>query len=176
MHGCGGVGLAAVQIASALGAQVVGIDISKAKLQLAEELGAVHVVDASTGDAAQAVRDLTGGGAHVAVDALGEKATCLGSIRSLRSKGRHLQIGMTTRTDRGEIPLPIDLIVLKELEILGSVGVQAHRYQAALDMVEAGKLDPGKLVMAKVRIEDVSDVIASMGDYQTLGITIVDQW
>ena len=67
VHGCGGVGLSAVMIGVALGARVAAVDVEPAKLALARELGAEVALDArdGDGDVAAAVREATGGGAHV---------------------------------------------------------------------------------------------------------------
>src|SRR2546429_9149740 len=70
VYGCGGVGLSAVQIATALGANVIAVDVADEKLAFAKELGAVATVNASKGDPAGAILDLTRRGAHVAVRAL----------------------------------------------------------------------------------------------------------
>src|SRR2546429_7519790 len=142
VHGCGGVGLSAVQIATALGANVIAVDVADEKLAFAKELGAVATVNATKGDPAAAILDLTRGGAHVSIDALGIAATCRNSVNSLRKRGRHLQIGLTTQAEQGEVALPIDLIVLKEATIIGSCGMQAPRLGAMLQMGEAGKLRP----------------------------------
>src|SRR5689334_17336497 len=83
VHGCGGVGLSAVQIAATAGARVVAVDVNPAALALARELGAEHVLDGA-GDVPAAVAELTGGGAHVSLDALGAAVTCVNSISSLR--------------------------------------------------------------------------------------------
>src|SRR5208283_4615887 len=72
VHGCGGVGLSAIMIASALGANVVAVDIADDKLALARSLGAAATVNAAkVADVVEAVLELTGGGAHVSLDALG---------------------------------------------------------------------------------------------------------
>ena len=176
VHGCGGIGLAAIQIASALGAQVIAVDIHDQKLALAQTLGAVHLVNAATEDAATAVAHVTHGGAHVAVDALGEGVTCRQAIMSLRTRGRHLQIGLTTKQEQGEVAFPVDLLVVKELRVIGTVGMPPHRFPTMLRMVEAGTLTPGKLVGRTVPIEQVSEVLASMTQYGTLGATVVNQW
>ena len=86
--------------------------------------------------------DLTKGGAHVSVDALGIAATCRNSIMSLRKQGRHLQIGLTTAAEQGEIAVPIDRMVTMELQLIGSLGMQASHYPAMLQMVEAGRSRP----------------------------------
>lgn len=173
IHGCGGIGLAATQIATSLGASVIAVDINDASLAVAKQMGAVHTVNASKNNAAEAVVELSGGGVHVSVDALGIATTCLNSIMSLRSRGRHLQIGLTTQAEQGFVSLPVDLIVARELQVIGTIGMQAHRYPALLNMVETGKLTPGKMVTNVIPIEDASGVIGSMGSYGTVGTSVV---
>ena len=117
VHGCGGIGLSAVQIATALGANVIAVDIDAQKLDFAKKVGAVETVHAGNADPAEAVQDITKGGAHVAVDALGIKATCQAATLSLRRRGRHLQIGQTGRDEEGMIAFPIEIMLAK-----GAVG------------------------------------------------------
>ena len=165
-----------MHIASALGANVIAIDINDKKLMMAKELGATYTVDASKVDAPAAVADLTAGGAHVSVDALGEAVTCRNSLLSLRKRGRHVQIGLTTRKEKGEVLLPIDLLVALELTIVGTIGMQPPRYPLMLRMVETGQLAPGKLVRRTIAVEQASDVLAAMTQYNTLGVTVINQW
>ena len=175
VHGCGGVGLSAIQIASALGANVIGIDIGEDKLDFARKLGAVEVVNArESNDPAGAVREITGGGAQIAVDALGIEATCRNAIKSLRKRGRHVQIGMTTGAGAGDLSIPIDLIIMQEIELVGSRGMPVTRYDSMLRMVAAGKLQPGRLVTRTVPLEEAGAVLASMDDYDTLGFTVIE--
>lgn len=176
VHGCGGIGLSAVQIATALGASVIGVDISDEKLALAKSLGAVATVNAKTDNAVKAIADLTGGGAHVSVDALGVTATCQASVMSVRKQGRHLQIGLTSSAEKGMVPIPIDLLVLKEASMIGSYGMQAPRFDAMLQMVQAGKLAPGKLVSRTVPLEEAGGVLASMDTFATVGVTVIDRY
>ena len=86
--------------------------------------------------------EATGGGAHVSADALGNEATML----CLRARGRHLRLGTRSQKQGGSIPIPVDLLLFKELQIIGSIGMQAARYPAMPRMVESGKLHPEKLV------------------------------
>lgn len=96
VYGCGGVGLSAIMIAHAMGAQTVAVDIAAEKLNLAKSLGATRCINVNDfQDVPAAVVDATGGGAHVSMDALGNKVTCFNSIESLRKRGRHLQVGLT---------------------------------------------------------------------------------
>src|SRR5207249_5180632 len=71
VYGCGGIGLSAIQIASAIGANVIAIDLDYRKLELAKKVGATKVINGKKTEPVAAVVELTGGGAHVAVDALG---------------------------------------------------------------------------------------------------------
>ena len=176
VHGCGGVGLSAVQIASAMGANVIGVDVSDENLAAAKGEGAVHTINAAKDEPIGAIMGLTGGGAHVSIDALGVAATCRNSVMCVRKRGRHVQIGLTSGAEKGEIALPIDIIVLKEVQILGSMGMQASHFGSMLQMVERGKLSPGKLVHRKIKLEEASGVLESMDKYGTIGVTVIAQY
>ena len=177
VHGCGGVGLSAVHIASAIGANVVAVDLADEKLAKAAELGADATVDATdTDDVPRSIAGITGGGAHVSVDALGIAETCRNSVSSLRRRGQHLQIGLTTKEERGSVELPTDAMVMKEVDFLGSFGMQPPRYDEIFRMVEAGTLDPSAVVSETVTLDDVPDRLAAMSDYETMGIPVVDEF
>ena len=176
VHGCGGVGLSAIMIASALGAKVVAIDISDEKLALATQLGAFAGLNAnSVTDVADAIRDLTGGGAHVSVDAIGNAEVCFNSIDSLRKRGKHIQIGlMVGKNSRPNIPM--DKVLANELEILGSHGMQAHRYVEMLEMITAGQLSPEKLIGRTINLDESIAVLTSMNDFSTTGVTMITEF
>lgn len=176
VHGCGGVGLSAVQIATALGASVIAVDVDDRKLGIAREQGAIAAVNAAKDDPAAAIVQLTGGGAHVSIDALGIAATCRNSIMSLRKRGRHLQVGLTSAAEKGEIAIPIDLMVLKEVSFICTLGMQAPRYPAMLRMVETGQLKPGKLVHETIPLEKVASVLDAMESFGNLGVTVIDRY
>jgi D-arabinose 1-dehydrogenase-like Zn-dependent alcohol dehydrogenase len=176
VHGCGGIGLSAVHIANAIGARVIAVDIDARKLAFAEELGAEATVDAKAGDPGGQVREITKGGAHVSVDALGIRATCQNAVASLRRRGRHLQAGLTGSDERGEIKLPIDRIVESEISIVGTLSLPAPGYPAMMTMIERGKLAPGKLVTKRVTLEESIDVLASMDRFATLGFVVIDRY
>ena len=95
---------------------------------------------------------------------------------SLRKRGRHLQIGLTSAAEKGEIAVPIDLMVLKELSFIASMGMQAPRFGHMLRMVEQGKLAPGKLVHRRIALEEVSGVLETMDRYATVGVTVIDRY
>ncbi len=173
VHGCGGVGLSAVMVAVAAGARVVAVDIEPAKLALARELGAEAVVDARDGDPAPAVREATGGGAHVSLDALGSAATCAASVWSLRKRGRHVQVGLMLGDERS-VPLPMSRVISHELALAGVHGLAVRHYPALLDAIAAGRLDPAQLVGATVALEQAGEELAAMGGFARHGATVID--
>jgi alcohol dehydrogenase len=171
VHGCGGVGLSAVLVGAALGARVVAVDVSEDALARAAELGAVATVRAT--DPVAEVRDLTGGGAHVSLDAVGSPATAVASVHSLRRRGRHVQVGLLLG-DRATPPLPMDLVVAHELEVLGSHGMPAHQYPELLDLVASGRIDPGLLVGRVIGLDEAGAALVAMsGPATTTGMTVV---
>jgi alcohol dehydrogenase len=174
VHGCGGVGLSAVMIGVALGAHVVAVDVNDAALALARDLGAERLVDArKTPDTVAAVKDVIGGGAHVSVDALGSPQTAVASVRSLRRRGRHVQVGLLLG-EQSTPPIPMDLVLAKELDVLGSHGMAARDYAGMLDLVGRGLLQPRRLVGRVISLDEAGAAIAEMsGPSPTAGMTVV---
>ena len=174
VYGCGGVGLSAIMIAAARGARVVAVDLSDDKLDFAKEIGAVATVNAnSVTDTAGAVRDLSGGGAHVSVDAIGNASVCFNSIDSLRKRGRHVQVGLLTGDEQAP-RIPMHKVIANELEIRGSHGMQAYRYDEMLAMIAAGSLSPEKLIGRTIDLEGSIAALTSMSDFDTTGVTIIN--
>jgi alcohol dehydrogenase len=176
VHGCGGVGLSAIMIANALGANVVAVDIADGKLALAASLGAVATLNATrVANVVEAVMEITKGGAHVSVDALGHPQTCFNSIANLRKRGRHIQIGLML-AENSEPRIPMSKVIAHELEIFGSHGMQAHRYGAMFAMIESGKLSPQKLVGKTISLEQSILVLMNMDKFETAGVTVVTEF
>ena len=175
VHGCGGVGLSAVMIAAAAGANVIGVDLSPAKLDLARALGAVAVIDGREADVPEAIRDITRGGAHVSLDALGHPTTMNNSILCLRPRGKHIQVGLMLG-EHAAPAVPMSRIVGQEIELLGSHGMQAHRYGAMLDMVASGKLDPARLVGDRIALADAPAALMAMDRFQSIGATVITRF
>jgi alcohol dehydrogenase len=176
VHGCGGVGLSAVMIASALDAQVVAIDISAGALELAARAGATELIDASKGlPVVEAVKEITGGGAHLSIDAFGSVGTCRDSIANLRKRGRHVQVGLMAGADRHPA-IPMELVIANELEIVGSHGMQAHRYEQMLAMIGGGKLKPQDLVGQTVDLERAAAALGDPARLQVAGVTVIDSF
>jgi alcohol dehydrogenase len=170
VHGCGGVGLSVLMIATALGAAVIAIDVDDATLELARSLGAAHTLNAR--DPVDAIVELTGGGAHVSFDALGSAATCANSIRCLRKRGRHVQVGLMLEDDRSA-PIPIDRVISYELELRGVHGMAVGRYDALLRLVTQRAVDPGRLIGRTIGLADASAELAAMGDFAQRGVSVI---
>jgi D-arabinose 1-dehydrogenase-like Zn-dependent alcohol dehydrogenase len=170
VHGCGGVGLAAVMLGTALGLSVIAVDVEPRALALAGELGAAHLVDArEAGDVAGRIAELTGGGAHLSIDALGSRAACAGSIGCLRKRGRHVQVGLLPDPPR----VPMDLVIARELELLGSHGMAARAYPELLALVETGRLRPGDLVTREIGLDEAPAALTAMGEPRHTGVTVI---
>ena len=172
VHGCGGVGLSAVQVAVAAGARVVAVDVAPGALALARRLGAEHTVQGPEGVPA-AVGELTGGGAHVSLDAVGSAATCTDSIRCLRPLGRHVQVGLLPPA-LGRPEVPMELVIARELAVLGSHGMAAADYPAMLSLITAGRLRPELLVTRELSLEDAGPALAAVG--REPGIAVVTRF
>jgi alcohol dehydrogenase len=164
VFGCGGLGLSAVHIAAAVGARVIAVDIADAALDLARAIGAEHVVNSATLDdpVHEVVHGIAGGGAHLSLDALGNPETCASSIRSLRRRGRHVQVGLLPPA-LGRADVPMELVIAQELEVLGSHGMAAHSYGPMLAMIAAGRLRPGDLVTRTLSLDDAPAALQTAG-------------
>ena len=173
VFGCGGVGLSAVMIGRALGARVVALDVSPDALARAAELGAEVTIDCS--DLDEAVERLvraSDGGAHVSLDALGSPALAAASIRSLRRRGRHVQVGLLLG-DATPTPLPMDRVIAQELEVYGSHGMAAADYPAMLALIAGGRLDPAALVTRQITLDEAGAALAAMDRPGPPGLTVV---
>jgi alcohol dehydrogenase len=176
VHGCGGVGLSAIMIANALGARVVAVDLADDKLEFAKEIGALGAINAnSTSNVADAVRDLTGGGAHLSLDAIGNAEVCFNSVDCLRKRGRHVQIGLMTG-DQQTPRIPMHEVIARELEIRGSHGMQAHRYDEMLAMIAAGDLSPVKLIGGTIKLQDSIAALTTMDAFDNIGVTVITEF
>ncbi|MBO3750650.1 zinc-dependent alcohol dehydrogenase family protein [Streptosporangiaceae bacterium NEAU-GS5] len=171
VHGCGGVGLSAVMIASVAGARVVAVDVSWDALALAVRFGAEETLQAeeddSDDDVAARVRELTGGGTHVSIDALGSAGTCAAALGGLRRRGRHVQVGLLP----GSTSLPLGRVIANELEIIGSHGMAAHDYPEMLGLIASEGLRPQELVTRTIGLHEAPAALEGIGSQP--GITII---
>lgn len=155
VHGCGGLGLAAVAVAAAAGAHVVAVDPSVRARTLAEESGAAEARSSADG--------LTD--AHVSLDCAGREASAAASIRCLRPRGRHVQVGLLP----GGATLPVDVVVARELDVLGSHGAPTHAYPELLAALPL--LGLHRLITRRTDLDGAAAALADVG--RAPGITVV---
>lgn len=157
VHGCGGVGLAAVMVAVALGARVLAVDVSAASLELARTLGAQPVSDLAL------LVDLTDGGADVSLDCFGSRATLAASVACLRPRGRHVQVGLLGG-DEAHPVVDMGRVVGQELQLLGSHGMAASAYPELLALVADGTLAPQRLLRDRIGLAAGAVRLAGLGE------------
>ncbi len=175
VHGCGGVGLSAIMIAKAYGAQPIAIDINTKALAIAKNLGAITVNAAESSDIITEIKEASDGGVHISLDALGSAITCFNSISNLRKRGKHIQVGLMTGKDQYP-KIPMDMVIAKELEILGSHGMQAHAYPKMLKLIAKGKLQPQKLINSTLTLEEAAEALPAMNQFQHQGVSVIDRF
>jgi alcohol dehydrogenase len=176
VHGCGGVGLSAIMIAAAAGANVIAVDIDDEKLQFAKKLRANSLINAKKVDSVfEEIKKATIRGAHVSIDALGSQETCFNSVSCLRKRGKHIQVGLMTG-DHKHPKIPMDKVVANELEILGSHGMQAFRYAEMFEMIKIGKLKPKLLVRKTISMEKTPRALINLDKFDNLGVTVINKF
>ena len=172
IHGCGGVGLSAVQISKALGAKVIAVDITEEKCRFASDFGADYTIDASVHNVVEAVKEISKGGVHISIDALGSSTTCLNSINCLRKRGKHIQVGLMS--DDHELPqIPMPLIIANELEILGSHGMQAHKYPEMFELIKSCRISLDQMISEVISLEELPKQLPGLHIKETPGISVV---
>ncbi|MEV8100247.1 zinc-binding dehydrogenase [Kitasatospora sp. NPDC085879] len=171
--GAGGVGLSSVMIAKALGAKVIAVDRNSGALDAAKALGADHVLVADGCDVPAQVHEITGGGSHVAVDAVGSEQTLEASILSLRRRGRHVQVGLLPPVN-GHPRVPMARVIAWELDLLGSHGMAAADYPGMLALIERGELRPQDLIERVIGLTEAAALLPAFDTASPAGMTMID--
>ncbi len=154
VFGCGGLGLSVVQVAAMVGATVVAVDIDPAKVAKAIELGAAGGVDAREPDVAKRVRkEAGGGGAEVAIEAIGRAVTQEAAVASLRTGGRAIFLGSSAEP----MSLPGGRVMYRELSVIGTLGSRPIDFPVVLDLVRRGRLSVAALVTHRHRLEEINE-------------------
>ncbi|WP_276392140.1 zinc-dependent alcohol dehydrogenase family protein [Eudoraea chungangensis] len=175
IYGCGGVGLSAILIAKAMGAKVIAIDINDNKCALAKSLGADYVINAKKANPVREIIEYSDGGVDISLDALGSTQTCLDSIHSLKKRGKHIQIGLMSGVDASP-SLPMNTVIAKELEILGSHGMQAHAYNEMFQFIEKNNIDLSALISDTINLNEIPTRLPNLFSNPSLGITIANSF
>jgi alcohol dehydrogenase len=175
VHGTGGIGLSALILGRALGARVVVVDVVPEKLSHALSLGAEAAFDAREGDVAARIVEVTGGGAHVSIEALGIEATANASIECLRPLGRHVQVGLPTgHTARMEIHM--NAVYMKQLAVYGTRGMPAWKYPSLLDMITRRVVDMSPLIARTVPLSGASAELRAFDGPMPPGVAVIDDF
>jgi alcohol dehydrogenase len=172
VHGTGGVGLSLLLIGRALGARVVVVDVVPEKLAHALALGADAAVDARDGDVAARIVEITGGGAHVSVEALGIEATANASLRCLRPLGRHVQVGLPVG-HTATMQIDVNAIYMRQLSVFGTRGMPAWRYPTLLGLIESGRVDVRPIVARDVALSAATEELRAFDGPTAPGVAVI---
>jgi len=172
VHGTGGIGLSALILGRAMGARVIVVDIVPEKLAHALSLGAEAAVDAREGSTAAQIREITGGGAHVSVEALGRPETTNASIECLRPLGRHVQIGMPVGPF-ARMEINMAAVYMGNLALYGTRGMPSWRYPSLLSLIEAGRVDMSPLIARTIALSEVGRELAAFNGPTAPGVAVV---
>ncbi|MFC5138672.1 alcohol dehydrogenase catalytic domain-containing protein [Actinomycetospora rhizophila] len=154
--GAGGVGLAAVLVARASGAEALVVDPAPAARARALALGATAALDPAVGP--EELRAALGdGGARVAVEAAGRADSLALGVRALRTQGTLVQVGLLST----EPAVPVPDVIARELALLGSHGMAAADYPRLLALVADGRLDPAQLVTRRIGLDEAPAALAA---------------
>ncbi len=177
IYGCGGVGLAAIQTASKMGAFVIAVDIKDAALEIAKKVGADYIINSSTCDPVEEIKKITNGkGVDVAVEALGNKQVVVQCFNSLAKLGRLLQLGVTQLGPEGDASIPINPLVQGEFQILGSLSSPIQGFKPMLELVAAGKLDVKPLLTETCKLSEVENIFKRMDENDVVGAVVCNDF
>jgi alcohol dehydrogenase len=172
VHGTGGIGLSCLLIGKALGARVIVVDVVPEKLAHAKALGAEAAVDARTGDVAAQIMEITGGGAHVSVEALGIETTANASLRCLRPLGRHVQVGLPVG-HTATMQIDVNAIYMRQLSVFGTRGMPAWRYPTLLSLIETGRVDVSPIVARQVALSQATEELRAFDGPTAPGVAVI---
>ncbi|MCU1346449.1 MAG: alcohol dehydrogenase [Acidimicrobiia bacterium] len=176
VFGCGGVGDAAIAGARLAGASVIiGVDVDDRKLAWATELGATHTVNASTQDAVEAIKAVTGGfGADVCIDAVGTPATYRQCFDARDLAGTVVLVG---------VPRPDMVLELPLLDVFGRGGslksswygdcLPSRDFPMLIDLYLQGRLDLDRFVSETIRLDEVEAAFHKMERGEVLRSVVV---
>lgn len=158
--GCGGIGLNCVQIAAAVGARVIAVDIVEQKLAWAKQFGAAAAINSKTVERLdKEIRKLTGGGgADVALECIGNPATQEQAFNAVRTGGRVVLVGYADKP----MSLVSGRVMFREIEIVGSLGCRVVDYPRVLELAVQGKIKVAELVTAKFSLDHINEAFEAL--------------
>ena len=169
IFGQGPVGLSATQLAVAMGAEVIAIDISPERLQRAKEFGATHLIDGKNNDMVAAIRDLTHGeGAHKTLDCSSAPEARASAVRAVRSWGTACFVG-----ERGQVTLDVSPDILRrQVTLVGSWTFSKQGQAECAQFIADKKIDVEKLFTHRWRLDQAEEAY-KLFDTQTTGKAVI---
>jgi S-(hydroxymethyl)glutathione dehydrogenase / alcohol dehydrogenase len=163
VFGTGGVGLSAIQGARIAGARmIIAVDVHEHKLAKARELGATHIVDASSHDPVKAIRDMTNGGVDYSFEAIGLKVAAEQCFDCIKPGGTATIIGMIPVGQKIELD---GAVFLREKKIQGS-SMGSNRFKVDMpkyiDFYRQGRLKLDEMITRRGKLEDVNEAFRAM--------------
>ena len=170
VFGCGGVGINAVQLAALAGGYVIAVDVNDRKLAWATEFGAARTINATKVErVSKEVKKLTGGGADIAMEVIGNPRTIEEAFECIRIGGRLVVVGYTHEA----ISIVAGKIMFKEVEVVGSLGCRPVDYVPLLRMIEQGKIDLKRQVTHRFALNDIGKAFEAMKEGVSLRSIVV---
>jgi len=170
VFGCGGVGMNAVQLAAAAGGYVIAVDVNERKLEWAREFGAARTINASKVErVSKEIKKMTGGGADIALEVIGNPRTIEEALECVRVGGRLCVVGYTPEA----ISVVAGKIMFKELEVVGSLGCRPLDYKPLIRMVEQGRIDIKRQVTHRFPLDELDKAFAVMKEGVSLRSIVV---
>jgi 6-hydroxycyclohex-1-ene-1-carbonyl-CoA dehydrogenase len=154
VFGCGGVGINVVQMAAAAGGIVIAVDIVDKKLEMAKKLGAQYTINsAGIEDKAllKEIRKMTGGGADIAIEAIGNPKVIELAQGAVKAGGCLCQVGYTHHN----VAINAGRLMFREIEIKGSLGCRPVDYPKIIEMARIGKIQLAPVVTHKFKLEEI---------------------
>lgn len=172
--GAGGVGLSAVAVAAALGAgEIVAVDVADDRLRAATGLGATTTINAAETDAAAAVRDITGAGPDIVLEAIGQPGTFRQATEMVGDGGRCVMIGIAPVGRTAEVE--ITRLVRRKIQVCGSFGGRPRQDLAHLgQLVADGLVDPSALITRRFPLEDADLAYRLLHDGKIVGRALIE--
>ncbi|MEM4085185.1 MAG: alcohol dehydrogenase catalytic domain-containing protein [Saccharolobus sp.] len=171
--GVGGVGLSIIQLLKAAGAgRIIAVGTKKWKLEKALELGATDTINSKETEVTKAIKEITGGGPDVVIEAGGTQETIRMAIDSVRIGGRVVLVGLPPTT--AEIPLRIATIVRNGIKIIGNYGGRPRIDMPRLiELVKLGKYDPSSLITGTFKLEEINEAVKLLQEGDAIRSLIV---
>lgn len=154
VFGCGGIGINIVQVAAAVGGKVIAVDVLDKKLEMASKFGAAAVINPTKVEKlGKEIKKLTGGGADVAIEAIGKPETMQAAFGAIRKGGKLVVVGFSGEN----ITVSAAKIMFFEMEIVGSLGCRPVDYPKLIELVRLGKIKVNELVTNRFALDKIND-------------------